>query len=215
MDREHSRIIVWLLAGILAVLLFGAAAVRDGLQVAFWVGLALLVVFLTWKLVSGVWIAASSEIAAAKEQGEPWLWAVFLIPAGFWIAGMVTTAYVTGNRTKFPYGYDYWEVPVFLAAAGLALLLGGVLRRSYKQIPGLLWRFYLGWLAMIAAPWLMARRTWSEYREMNMLRFPHIFWTFFMTFYSILIGMMFFIIALVFPLIGISAVASEIFRLFQ
>jgi amino acid permease len=79
MHRDHSRLIVILLAGIFAVLLFGREATLGSMQTIFWVGLVLGVVgLIVWATIAFVRYmgreakAYRDEVRRDREEGRPW-----------------------------------------------------------------------------------------------------------------------------------------------
>ncbi len=79
-DRDHSRLIIILLTGILAVLLFGREATLGSMQTIFWIGLALGIVgSIIWAIIAFVRYmrreakAYRDEVRRDREEGRPWL----------------------------------------------------------------------------------------------------------------------------------------------
>ena len=81
MDRGHSQLIIILLAGIFAVLLFGREATLGSMQTMFWIGLALgVVALIVWAIISFIRYirretkAYRDEVRRDREEGRPWLY---------------------------------------------------------------------------------------------------------------------------------------------
>jgi hypothetical protein len=140
--RDHSRLIVILLAGIFAVLLFGREVVFGSLQTAFWVGLALgAVALIIWAVVSLIRYtgkeakAYRAEVQKDREEGRPWLHTYIAWPgilgnfAVFAFAGykrfiLESCRVLTGDCLET---IPYWWFPV-------TLLLGSILIAGLERI---------------------------------------------------------------------------------
>src|SRR5262249_40932023 len=127
--RNHSRLIVILLAGILAVLLFGREATLGSIQTLFWVGLVLGIVTLlvlgTLSFIRSIGREAKSyreEVRRDREEGRPWLHTFIAWPgfignflvlgvAGYWRYVEESCRTFTGDCLE---QIPYWWLPVTL-----------------------------------------------------------------------------------------------------
>jgi hypothetical protein len=93
MDREHSRWIVILLAGIFFILLVGREAAQISFQTLLWIAIPLLIVYF---VVGGIWFAArdyyEETVLPLKEAGSAWLYKLTLFAAGLVFFGSLAIA---------------------------------------------------------------------------------------------------------------------------
>src|SRR5215204_102025 len=87
MYKQHSQLVVILLAGIFAVLLFGRDAVLGSMEGAVWIALAVGVpVLLIWMIVAFIRYlkrearAYRPELRTNRDQGLPWLYSYLIWP---------------------------------------------------------------------------------------------------------------------------------------
>lgn len=134
MSKEHSRLIIFLLAGIFAVLLFGREAVQGSLETFFWIGLVLgIVALIIWgivALVRGVGREVKvyrEEVRRDREEGRPWLHTFIAWPGiigNFLVIGIAGYSRYVDESCRAFLGdclqtIPYWWLPV-------ALLLGSI-----------------------------------------------------------------------------------------
>lgn len=134
MSKEHSRIIIILLAGIFAVLLFGREAMQGSMQVVFWVGLAVGIVgligwatFAFFRYIGGEAKAYREEVRRDREQGKPWLHTYIAWPGiigNFLVFAIAGYSRYVDESCRALVGdclqqIPYWWLPV-------ALLLGSI-----------------------------------------------------------------------------------------
>lgn len=136
MSKEHSRLIIFLLAGILAVLLFGREAMQGSLEVVFWIGLALGIVALAiWgivALVRGVGREVKvyrQEVRRDREEGRPWLHTFIAWPGiigNFLVIGVAAYSRYVEESCSALLGdclqqIPYWWLPVVLLLGSMPI----------------------------------------------------------------------------------------------
>ena len=135
MDRSHSQLIVLLLAGIFAVLLFGREAVLGSLEGMVWISIAIgIPVLLIWVIVAFVRYlrrearAYREEARRDRDQGLPWLYKFAAWPGiigNFLVLGVAAYRYFD-NSCRFFAGdclqtIPYWWLPVALLLASIPI----------------------------------------------------------------------------------------------
>jgi hypothetical protein len=135
-NRDHSRIIVILLAGILAVLLFGREAVQGSLQVLFWVVLGVGTVgLIVWAIIAfsrymGREVRAyQAEIRRHREEGQPWLHTYIACPGiigNFLVFGVAAYSRYVEESCRLLMGdclqqLPYWWLPVSLLLSSIPI----------------------------------------------------------------------------------------------
>ena len=90
MSDSDGKAIVFLLAAILCVMLFGASAVLSGFSWMLGIGIVLGVVFLIVAVIAKFIGSFRDEVVAAKSKGEPWLMLFVAFPAmiGIFVVGV-------------------------------------------------------------------------------------------------------------------------------
>lgn len=127
MSASDARLIIFLLAAILAVLLLGREAVLSSTQTIFWAGLVGLVGWIAWLLIKSIFVETPkellSELRDLRRARKPWIAEAILIvglPFGLvWIAGLVAEKYFgfTALKSYTDLAGLIWFVfcPIFLA----------------------------------------------------------------------------------------------------
>ena len=129
-DRAHSQLIIILLAGILAVLLFGREAILGSMEGVFWLGLVIGVpVLLIWGLVAFTRYLKDEvrdyreEVRRDRAKGRPWLYLFVLWPgliANCLVFGVAAYRYFDGSCQYFKgdciQTIPYWWLPITVFA---------------------------------------------------------------------------------------------------
>ena len=121
MDRNHSRIVIALLAGILFVMLVGREAARDSLETLYWAALPGVIVVV---VAAGIWNSfrdyIDTEVLPLRYSGKAWLYKFVLYLAGLFFFGSLVVAgflWLVGSGT-FQEQWDKMSLP---AVTGLYL----------------------------------------------------------------------------------------------
>lgn len=136
MDKDHSRLIVILLAGILFVLLFGREAAIGALGSGFWVLLMIgSVIAIIWMIIAAIVYARKevkvfrNDLRRAREEGQPWLWTYILGPGvigNFAVVGFAAFRYFFDNECRAFRScleqIPFWWLPVALMLLSLPIL---------------------------------------------------------------------------------------------
>jgi hypothetical protein len=131
MDKGHSQLIVLLLAGIFAVLLFGREAVFGSMETMFWIGIVVgIPVLLIWAIVAFTRYlkrearAYRDEVRGYKRQGLPrfYLFAAWPgIIGNFLVVGWATYRYFIDNACRYFAGC-LQEIPLYWIFGALLVL---------------------------------------------------------------------------------------------
>ncbi|MCW5681004.1 MAG: hypothetical protein KF794_08985 [Xanthobacteraceae bacterium] len=134
MDRDHSRIIIFLLGGILAVLLFGREVALGSVQTIFWVGLVVGIVWLIfWAIIATIRflkresVAYRDEVRRDREEGRPWLYTFVAWPgiiANFGVFGLAAYSRHIEGSCRALTGDCLREIPFWWLP--VCLLLGSI-----------------------------------------------------------------------------------------
>jgi hypothetical protein len=128
MDRNHSRLIIILLAGILFVLLLGREPAIEALGSVSWIMLVIgTVVAIIWMIIAAIRyvrreaIVYSEEVRRDRDEGRPWLHTFILWPAAignFAVVGFAAFRYFDHECRRFTGDcleqIPLWWVPVLL-----------------------------------------------------------------------------------------------------
>ena len=154
MSRDHSTVIIILLAGIFAVLLLGREAVQGSLESLFWFTVILgvilgIVAVIIWAIVAFIRKvmreakAYQEEIRLEREGGRPWLYTFIMLPAllaNFLVLGIAAYSRYINETCKGVVGdclqaVPYWWLPitVFLASFFVGRALERIFLYFYKQ----------------------------------------------------------------------------------
>jgi hypothetical protein len=154
---SHSRAIVFLLAAILIVLVFGAHYFLLGLA---WVAGICAIVGIMFLVIAGFSRIISSlraEVATAKADGGPWL----CIPVGYLA---VIGIFIVGGVAAFdwmsqPITYKdaltqvpLWWVPVALMVGGVVVLLIESAHEWLPKVPEFAAKILRGWIMWLVSP---------------------------------------------------------------
>jgi hypothetical protein len=141
MDRDHSRIIILLLGGVLFVLVFGREAALFGLNYFIWAALAVgVVALIVWAFVAvprylrREAIDYREEVRRDRQEGRPWLYTFIAWPGAignFIVFGAAAYSRFEGSCRSLKgdclENIPYWWVPV-------AVLLVGVLVQGLERL---------------------------------------------------------------------------------
>jgi hypothetical protein len=134
LDKGHSQIIIILLGGILAVLLFGREATLGSIETAFWVGLVFgIVALVVWAIAAFVRYMAREakayrdQVRRDRAEGRPWLYTFVAWPGFIGNLGVFAVAaysrYVEASCKAFTgdclQQIPYWWFPITLFAASI------------------------------------------------------------------------------------------------
>jgi hypothetical protein len=157
MKSSHSRAIVFLLAAILSVLVFGAHYFRIGLAWVAGIGAVFGILFLSIAGVSQIIRSLRAEVATAKANGGPWL----CIPVGYLA---VVGIFIVGGVAAFdwmsrPITYKdaltqvpLWWVPVALMVGGVVVLLIESAHEWLPKVPKFSAKILRGWVMWLVSP---------------------------------------------------------------
>jgi hypothetical protein len=170
MNEAHSRAIVYLLAAILCVMLFGASAFLSG--VAWGAGIAAVVaaVFLAIVGAAKLFISLRSDVEVARSERRPWLYLPvlwFAILGNFAVFAAAALQWVRGG-IDFRAALDqvpYWWLPVSLMLVGALILICESAPNWLPRLPGQISAFLQGWLHLITAPVFGPVGRWRAIRE--------------------------------------------------
>jgi hypothetical protein len=132
-DRGHSQLIIILLSGIFAVLLFGREATYGSIQTLFSVGLVLgIIAVIVWAIVSFIGYMGREarvyreEVRRDREEGRPWLYQYLAWPGiigNFLVFGVAAySRYVDVSCRAFGdclQQIPYWWLPISLFLASI------------------------------------------------------------------------------------------------
>ncbi len=157
MSDLNGKAIVFLLAAILCVMLFGASAVLSGFGWMLGIGIVLGVVFLIIAGIAKFIGSIRDEVVVAKSKGEPWLALFVAWPAmiGIFIVGGLAALrwWEGGIRFKDALGeVPYYWVPVTLLFASMGVALIESAQSWLPQVPGKVAALVRGWLMLVGAP---------------------------------------------------------------
>jgi len=170
MKEAHSRAIVFLLAAILCVMLFGPGAVLTalgwGVAIGLVIGAFCLVAWGCFALFAGL----VSEIANNREQGKPWLWLpVFWIGliGDFIVIGIAAIYWLEGGyRFKEAISLvPYWWVPVAFMAGGGIIIAIETSAKWVPEVPGKILGFFKAWLMLLIGPVAAPVGRWKTIRH--------------------------------------------------
>jgi hypothetical protein len=131
MDRDHSRWVIILLAGILFVLLFGREAAIGALGTAFWIALVVgAVIALIWIIIATIRYTRREvklyreEVGRDREEGRPWLHTFIAWPGiigNFAVFGFAGFRYFD-NECRILLGDCLEQIPFWWLPVSLLLL---------------------------------------------------------------------------------------------
>lgn len=170
MNETHSRAIVYLLAAILCVMLFGASAFMTGLAwggaIAAAIGLAFAAIFGAVRLVRSL----RHETLMARDAGEPWmvlpiLWigiaGNFVVMAWALLVWLDQGGYFREAIDQVP----YWWVPLSIMAASALIGLAEGASTWGPKLPGRMASFFRSWFLLFCAPVFGPIGRWREIRS--------------------------------------------------
>ncbi|GEO18169.1 hypothetical protein [Microvirga aerophila] len=170
MNNDNNGAIVFLLAAILCVMLFGSAAVLSGIGTLMTIGAVLSVgCFIIWGI-ARLFGAMRTEVATARTDRQPWLHFFLLWP------GIIGNVVVLGlaamiwmdSSVRFKDAIQtvpYWWVPVAMMFTSLVV---GLMERAHEwvpQVPGAIVAMLKGWLWFAFPPVASPVGRWREIRE--------------------------------------------------
>lgn len=170
MNETHCRAIIFLLAAILSVMLFGASAFLTGLAWLAGIGAVLGIVFLVIAGVAKFLGSIREEVVAARAERKPWIWLLVAWPGivgGFVICGLAAVRWMGGGIrygdaiSTVPYSW----VPVTLILAGMAVAAIESAHEWLPKVPGRVAALLRGWLMLLGAPVLAPFGRWQSIRE--------------------------------------------------
>jgi hypothetical protein len=184
MNESHSRAIVFLLAAILCVMLFGAGSVLSGFGWMAGIGVVLSVLLLILvafaKLIDAgfdfLW-SIRDEVVSARSNKKPWLWLLIALPAiiGLPVVLGLTTLLWLGGEVRFKAAYEQvpynWVPLTFLFAS---FVVGAIenWRDWLHEVPSVvavvprkLVELVRCWLMLVCAPFLAPLGRWRSIRE--------------------------------------------------
>jgi hypothetical protein len=143
MNNDNSGAIVFLLAAILCVLLFGSGAVLSGVGTVMTIGAVLTVGGLVVVGIARLFKSMRKEISTAQAEDKPWLY-LFLLWAGgisnVVVFGLATLTWMDGN-IRFGEALEtipYWWVPVGMLLVSLVVWLLECAHEWLPKLPGAL-----------------------------------------------------------------------------
>jgi hypothetical protein len=170
MNNDNSGAIVFLLAAILCVMLFGSAAVLSGMGTLMTIGAVLSVgFFIIWGTVR-LFKAMRAGLATARAERQPWLYffvlwpgiignvVVFCIAALTWMDGGI-------RFMKAVETVPYWWVPAAMMFGSLVVGLMERAREWVPQVPGAIVTLFKGWLWLAVAPIASPVGRWREINQ--------------------------------------------------
>jgi hypothetical protein len=170
MNNDNSGAIVFLLAAILCVLLFGSGAVLSGVGTVMTIGAVLTVGGLVVVGIARLFKSMRKEISTAQAEDKPWLY-LFLLWAGgisnVVVFGLATLTWMDGN-IRFGEALEtipYWWVPVGMLLVSLVVWLLECAHEWLPKLPGALAKMLKGWLWLAVAPIASPVGRWREIRE--------------------------------------------------
>jgi len=170
MNESHSRAIVFLLAAILCVMLFGAGAVLSGFGWMAGIGLVLGIVFVGVAVIAKFIGSFRDEVVAAKSKREPWLWLFVVWPAiigNFIVCGIAALRWWGGNISfKDALGeVPYFWVPVALLFGAMGVSAIESAPTWLPEVPSKVKAGVRGWLMLVGAPVLAPMGRLRSIRE--------------------------------------------------
>jgi hypothetical protein len=157
MKVSHSRAIVFLLAAILSVLVFGANYFLIGVAWVAGIGAVIGIFLLVIAGISRIVRSLRAEIAAAKASGGPWVW----IPVGYLaVIGNFTVGGVAAfDWMSRPITYKdaltqvpLWWVPVALMVCVVVVLLIESADEWLPKVPEFAAKILRGWIMWLVSP---------------------------------------------------------------
>lgn len=181
MNNDNSGAIVFLLAAILCVLLFGSSAVLTGLGWVAGIGAVLAVIFLVIAGIACLFRSLRDEVASARVERKPWLWLFVAWPATIGNVAVVALAvlYWLAGDVRFKDALDeipYFWVPVTALFASMIVAaiesahewapkVPGYIASTARTVPGKTISFIQGWLSLLVGPVLGPVGRWQTIRE--------------------------------------------------
>jgi hypothetical protein len=172
------RAIAVILALILAVMLFGADAVKGGMASAVVVAIGLAILGAVLAMLSGFVSSLGEEVAKSKSEGRAWRWQYILYPAMFAFFVVAVWAAISADwDQKGAWGRSFERIPyawVPLALGGFAFLVAFIesAPKWLPKIPGATIDFLNGWASTFIAPVTYPRQRWAEINAERMARKP-------------------------------------------
>jgi hypothetical protein len=157
MKVSHSRAIVFLLAAILSVLVFGAHYFLIGLAWVAGIGAVFGICLIGIAGISRVIGSLRAEIAAAKANGRPWrfLPLSYLAVTGYFIVAGMAAFYWLGQPITYRDALaqvPLWWVPVALTVCVIVVLLIESAHEWLPKVPEFAAKILRGWIMWLISP---------------------------------------------------------------
>lgn len=170
MNETHSRAIVYLLAAILCVMLFGASAFMSGMAwgaaIAAAIGLAFAALWGVARLLRHI----RQEMVSERDAGRAWrylpIFWLGLAPNFLVIACAGFIWLEKGGRFRDALvAVPYWWVPVSIMGLGMVIALAESAGDWLPAIPGRFAAFFRSWFLLFCAPVFGPIGRWREIRS--------------------------------------------------